>query len=227
MKIFLLLLLCINLSFSNELASIDVVKGKVKVLKNNAIRTSKVKVAQKLYKNDLLITFKNSMATIRLTDNSLITLDENTKLRIEDIQKIKQEKGQAFFNIETQGSKSLKISTSFATIGVKGTKFIINNTTTQSVALKSGLVSVEAVKGEFELHKKKGKKLSDYAVYKMAHQYEYKQYKTKLEEEFIEFRKQFDLKPNNFVIFKGNVVKENTLNKNLKKEFTRFENFQK
>jgi hypothetical protein len=227
MKNILLLLLFLNLSFATQLATIDNITGKVKVLKSDAIRATNAKVSQELYKNDLLITYKNSMSTIKLKDGSLVTLDEKTKLRVEDLQKLKQEEGQVFFNIETQGSKSLQVSTNFATIGVKGTKFIINSDTNKSVALKSGLVSVEALEGEFELHRKKERKMTDFEVYQMAHDYEYQQYKTKLEEEFIEFKKQFDLQPNKFVSFDGNVVKENTINTNIEKEFTRFENFQK
>lgn len=227
MKIFFSLFILVYFSFANEIATIDTINGKVKVLKSNDIRASKAKLQQKLYKDDLLITYKNSMSTIKLKDGSLITLDEKTKLRIEDIQKLKQEEGQVFFNIETQGSKSLQVSTSFATIGVKGTKFIINSDKNKNVSLKSGLVSVEAVEGEFEIHRKKERKLSEYEVYKMAHEYEYEKYKTKLEEEFVEFKKQFDLLPNKCLSFDGNIVKETDIDKDIAKEFNRFENFQK
>jgi hypothetical protein len=229
MRIFTLLLFTFSFLFasSNEMAFIAKIDGKVKVLKSDGFRASKAKEQQKLYKGDLIITYKNSTATIQLTDNSLVTLDQKTKLKVEDLKNFKQEEGTVFYNIETQGSKSLEVATSFATIGVKGTKFIVKSEEDKNVALKSGLVSIESLDGEFEIHKKKQRKLTEYEVYMMAHKYEFDKYKKKIEEEFIEYKKQFDLQPNKYVSFDGNVVKEDTLTKDIENDFKRFENLQK
>lgn len=228
MKLVMICLILLNIAVANELATIDKIEGKVKILHANDIRAQKAKLHEKLYKDDLLITYKNGMATLKLDDNSLITLSQKTKLRIKDLKKLEQEEGKVFFNIETQGTNSLEVATNFATIGVKGTKFIINSTDKlKDVSLKSGLVGVSALEGEFEIHTKKKKKLSEFEQYKLANENAFNDYKKKIEEEFIEYKKQFDLHPNNTITFNNNVVNQDSINKDTKKEFLKFEAFQR
>jgi len=232
MKILFILFMLINIiqavPTQNHIATIEKISGKVKVLKSDELRALKASLHQKLYKGDLLITYRKSMTTIKLDDNSFVTLGHKTKLRIQDLKKLKQESGIVFFNIETQGKNKIEIATNFATIGVKGTKFIISDTNKKkSVSLKSGLIGVSALEGEFEIHKTKVKKLSEYEKYKLAQNYAFEQYKEKIHNEFIEYKKEFDLHENRMISFNKNVVNEKNLDKNSKKEFKKFELFQK
>lgn len=211
-----------------QLATIEKIVGKVKVLKANELRATNAKPNQILYKDDLIITYKDAMTTIKLDDNSLVTLAEKTKLRVLNSKELKQEEGKIFYNIETQGKNTMTVATNFATIGVKGTSFIINDAQEQKdVSLKTGLVGVSALEGEFEIHKKKENKLSKYENYKLAEDNDFDNYKTKIEEEFIEYKKEFDLHPDYTISFSGNVVKENKTQEDVSTEFEEFENFQK
>lgn len=211
-----------------QLATIEKIVGKVKVLKANELRATNAKLNQILYKDDLIITYKDAMTTIKLDDDSLITLAEKTKLRVLNSKELKQEEGKVFYNVETQGSNKLSVVTNFATIGVKGTSFIINDIENQKdVSLKTGLIAVSALEGEFEIHKNKKLLLSEYEKYKTAQNDSFDQYKTKIEEDFIEYRKEFDLKPNYTISFNGNIVNENKTQDDVIVEFKEFENFQK
>jgi len=232
MKALFILFMFINIiqavPTQTHIATIEKISGKVKVLKYDELRALKASLNQKLYKGDLLITYRKSMTTIKLDDESFITLGHKTKLRIQDLKKLKQESGIVFFNIETQGKNKIEIATNFATIGVKGTKFIISDTSKKkSISLKSGLIGVSALEGEFEIHKTKVKNLSEYEKYKLAQNYEFEQYKEKIHNEFIEYKKEFDLHENRMISFNKNIVNEKTLDKNSKKEFKKFELFQK
>ena len=228
MKILFSVLFFMSFIYATPIATIEKIVGKVKVLKSDQIRASKAKLHQKLYKDDLLITYKNAMTTIKLDDKSLITLDQKTKLRVQDVKKLKHESGKVFFNIETQGKNKIEIATNFATIGVKGTMFIISdNQELQSVSLKSGLISVSALEGKFEIHKTKAKKLSEYEKYRLAQSYDFEQYKEKIQNEFIEYKKEFDLYENTMISFNKNIVNEKMLDEKSKKEFKQFELFQK
>ncbi len=226
MKYFILLFTIVISMLAQPLATVIKIDGKVKVLKEGSIKKTKVKMLQKLNSDDLIITYKNSMATIKLNDGSIIILDANSKLKINSEDMIKHNGGKIFFNIKKRTTNSLKVATNFATIGVKGTKFIINNSIDlQDVSLKSGLVNIESNNGEFELHKRKHKKLSLFEQYKLAQQNNFNTYKTKLEEEFVEYKKQFDLLPNRTISFNGNKVYEDITSKDKQNEFLQFESF--
>ncbi|MGB5866947.1 MAG: FecR family protein [Arcobacteraceae bacterium] len=228
MRILFLIFIFLNIIHASQIATIEKIVGKVKVLKANELRATKATLNQKLFEDDLLITYSNSMTTIKLDDKSFITLDQKTKLRIVDMKKLKQEEGQVFYNIETQGKNRVEVATNFATIGVKGTKFLINDTIDKKdVSLKTGLIGVSSLSGEFEIHKKKKKTLSEYEQYKLAHEYDFEKYKIKINEEFIEYKKEFELKPHYTISFNKNVVNENKTEQHIKKEFKRFETFQK
>lgn len=228
MRILFLSFILLSIINGAEIATIEKIVGKVKVLKANELRAKNAKLNQILFKDDLLITYKDAMTTIKLDDNSLITLAEKTKLRVLHSKELKQEEGKIFYNIETQGKNTMAVVTNFATIGVKGTTFIINDMQEQKdVSLKTGLVGVSALEGEFEIHKKKEVQLSEYEKYKLAQENDFDNYKTKIEEEFIEYKKEFDLHPNYTISFNGNVVKENKTKNDINTEFEEFENFQK
>lgn len=226
MKILVICLILLGILYSDTIATIENISGKVKVLKNDTIRATKANLQQSLEINDMLITSKNSLATIKLTDGSLITLDAETKLLLDDINKLTQKDGQIFYNIKTQKGKPLKVATNFATIGVKGTKFIINNTKEKNIALKSGLISVSSNDANFEIHRAKHNSL-DYATFQQNYNIQFKQYKQKDQEEFIEFKKQFDLLPNRYITFENKIVREKAIDKTIGKKFEYFENFQK
>ena len=90
--------------------------------------------------------------------------------------------------------------------------------------IHAGILMVQT---EDALYKTKGKELSEYEKYKLAQNYEFEQYKEKIQNEFIEYKKEFDLHENTMISFNKNIVNEKTLDKNSKKEFRKFELFQK
>jgi hypothetical protein len=226
MKLFWVILLSISFLQGSYLATIEKSEGRVNVLVKNAIKGKKAKVGQKLYKDDLVVTFSDSKVKIKLKDDSIVTLDANSKLKIEDIHKLSHQEGKIFFSIKTQTANKLEIGTNFATIGVKGTKFIITDKKeNQTLSLKNGLVGVKALEGEFKIHRQQTRELSEYEKYVLAHKHDYETYEKKIIEEFIEFKKEFDLKPKRMVSFNKNVVKEKDLTQEVEKEFDKFEKF--
>ena len=207
-------------------ATIEKLQGDVRILKADSIQRQSAAAGDKLYRDDLVITYKDAMATLDLQNGSFVTLDSRTRLKITDAQTIAQESGTAFFDVKKQDADTIEVATNFATIGVKGTQFIISDTnSSKDVSLKEGLVDIQALEGEFELHRKVERELTPYEKYKLELQSEYNQYKAKLMEEFVEYKKQFVLQPNKKVSFDGNVVHENSVDEEDLNEFSRFENF--
>ena len=132
MKILIFSLFCAIFSYAQTIATIVKIDGKVKVLKKDTIKKTKAKLKQSLSKEDMIITYRKSYATIKLNDGSLITLSPKSKLKIDDEMKFTQKEGKLFFNIKKREKNKLLISTNFATIGVKGTKFIVTSESNSS-----------------------------------------------------------------------------------------------
>lgn len=222
MKLFILSLLLISLSFGNDvIGTITKIQGKVKVLKDGEIRKITATENQELFKNDLIITYTKAMANVKLKDGSKITLNQKSKLSLISNNNIKQESGKVYYNIQKRGINGLKVTTNFSIIGVKGTQFIITDEEgNKSLSLKEGLVGVSSLTKEFELHKK--------SIYDEmeAFKKEFQSYKKEENKEFLEYTKSFDLQENQTISFDKNVVIQNIMGDKSKNEFLNFENFQ-
>ncbi len=225
MRFLLLIILLFGVSYaSGPLAKIAKIEGSVKVLKSGEIKKTDASVNQEIFEGDMVITASGAMASIIFIDKSKIVLDEKTKLKVEGFDKLAQEGGKVYYSIKKRGAKGLKVATNFAVIGVKGTKFMItDDDKNRQVSLKEGLVGVQSLKAEFELHRKK--EMDEYEAYKREMMGEYEEYKKELEKEFVEFVKEFDLQPNKTVSFDGNKVSEEASLEEIAKEFSRFESF--
>ena len=225
MRFLLLIILLFGFSYaSGPLAKIAKIQGSVKVLKAGEIKKSDAVLNQDIFEGDMVITASASMASIIFVDKSKIVLDENAKLKVEGFDKLAQDGGKVYYSIKKRGAQGLKVATNFAVIGVKGTKFLItDDEKNRQVSLKEGLVGVQSLKEEFELHRKK--EMDEYEAYKREMAGEFDEYKKELEKGFTEFVKEFDLKPNQTISFDGNKVDEEKSLEEVAKEFSRFENF--
>ena len=200
MKKIIFMLIALNL-FANEIATLIYKKGIVKVQHKKSIIKKSLKVGDKIENGDKVSTY-NSIATIKLIDNSIIKLDKYSTIKFSN--KIKQESGRIYYHITKRKNNILEVATTFTTIGVKGTTFIVDTNKTNSVSLKKGLISLTATKGKYEIHIKKP--ISEFEAYKNKMDKDFKNYKKQLYKEFIEYKKSFDLKENHSVIFDGNKV---------------------
>lgn len=115
----------------------------IKNLENKVIvqrESEQYQVSQgfKLFETDILLTEKGASAGIIFNDNTLVTLGENTKLVIEEyIFKPKKKEygfkmylksGSAIYSSGKMGKlspESIKFKTPKATVGVRGTKFLV------------------------------------------------------------------------------------------------------
>jgi hypothetical protein len=225
MRFFLLIILLFGFSHAaGALATITKVEGSVKLLKTGEIKKSDAAAGQEIFEGDMVITESASMASILFIDQSKVVLDEKAKLKLEGFDKLAQEGGKVYYSIKKRGAQGLKVATNFAVIGVKGTKFLVSDDeNNRQVSLKEGLVGVQSLKEEFELHRKK--EMDEYEAYKRQMAGEFDEYKKELEEGFVEFVKEFDLQPNKTISFDGNKVNEEASLETIAKEFSRFESF--
>jgi len=81
---------------AQPIAVVEKIQGDVRILKKGSIKRQSAQKDSELFKGDMVITYKDSMATLHLESGSYVKLDERTRLRITDAQTIAQESGLAF-----------------------------------------------------------------------------------------------------------------------------------
>jgi hypothetical protein len=178
---------------NNALVRIAKIEGKVKVLTASSIKKHTAVVGELLFQGDKLITYADSKAVVLTGDNSKLALNENSELTFKDIQTLEQVSGEVYYNIQKRAhSKGLKVETPFSIIGIKGTEFIVvANETDGEIALNEGLIGVESLQADFELHKQKI--MQEYEAFKNRQMEEFEAYKAQGQDDVVTYVKAFDL----------------------------------
>lgn len=203
---------------------ISKIEGNVFILKKNSFMKKFAEEKMEVFSGDLIMTDNDSIALIKINEDSSVVVDSNSKFKVKDSNFYEQEEGKAYYSVVRQEQKGIKVKTPFAVIGVKGTEFIVNSKSdNQSVALKTGLLNIESLKDEFELRRKEEK--SAFQAFQEKIMGAFRDYKEKQAREFIEYVTQFELKPDKMVSFSDNIVNEDELSKELDKEFEKFRTF--
>ncbi|MDH5423424.1 MAG: FecR family protein [Gammaproteobacteria bacterium] len=207
-------------------------QGDVKVLMANGESMLPEKLNNLVKESETIITSASSKAVIQFSDGSMAVLNESSSLLVEKTEWLSQLGGRIYFAFKKVfGKKPRKIKTSFVTLGIRGTSFIVDsNTGAESVALQEGSLSVESPGDDFELVKETPE--DEFAAFKQQQQQqaekveqEFSDYKNKINEEFVEYVKEFTLQPDKMVSFNGQRVNETAITDELRQEFDTLEGF--
>lgn len=185
----LLWLVCLS-SYADTIGYIKQASGKVQLyrvaeFKPDIIKAKQLPVA--LFAGDKVRTKGDSNAVIHLQDGSTVMLTPRSFIIFNQQQDHYIENGKVLYDVRKQGGASgLIVATKSATIGVKGTQFMVKSTADQqSIYLKRGLISVDA-KGE-SFKRSLASELEQFERYSQGITNEFEQYKQKLEKEYIEY----------------------------------------
>ncbi len=205
--------------------------GDVEVVNAKGERRFVKKVDEPLNEMDTIVTKKGGRIVVRFDDGALSSLDEKSRLRVEKTNWFSYLGGKVYFTFKKVFGESRRVKTRAATIGVRGTTFIISENSEQngeSVALKEGLLQIESTGPAFEIHKKKI--MDEFAQFKQQHQQaqqkmqdEFEQYKKQTQQEFVEYRRNFTLQPNRVINLTGYRVDEIAMTEVNKADFESFE----
>ncbi|MDH5518434.1 MAG: FecR family protein [Gammaproteobacteria bacterium] len=207
-------------------------EGNVEVLTEAGERVTPEKHNNLVSASETIITKLASKAVIEFSDGSIAVLNESSSLLVEKTEWLSQLGGKIYFAFKKVfGKKPRKIKTSFVTLGIRGTSFIIDSDAgKEAVALQEGLLNVESPGEDFELHKPKP--ADDFASFMQQQQEqankvkdEFADYKKQIKEEFVEYVKEFTLEPNKMISFNGNRVDETEISDNLRGDFGSLEEF--
>lgn len=138
-RLLLLLLTALLLAaptWADDIAIIKTVKGDVKIKRSDEIISAEQ--SDNLEPGDILITGKNSHIGVIFHDGSVLSLKENSFLRISEFEfkpiedkfkfKLKLKKGAALFEsgkIGTLSPEDFSFEVPEGTIGIRGTRFLV------------------------------------------------------------------------------------------------------
>lgn len=184
-----------------------------------------------LNENDTIVTKEGARIVVQFDDGALSVLDEKSRLRVEKTNWFSYLGGKVYFTFKKVFGESRRVKTRAATIGVRGTTFIISENDEkngESVALKDGLLQVESTGPAFEIHKQK--EMSEFEQFKLeqqrakqATQDEFEEYKKQAMKEFVEYRRMFTMQPNRVINLSGYRVDETAMTEADTADFESFE----
>lgn len=225
-----------TLQAENFRARIVKVQGQVYVVNSEGEKREPEKKQFLVNSNETVVTSKNSKAVIQFEDGAMSVLDQKSSLRVEQSGWLSQLGGKIYyvFRKVVGKEKPKKVRTKFATIGIRGTTFIVDaEDASQQVALQEGKLNLESPGDDYEIHKP-APTADDFAAFKQqaaqrkqALDEEFSDYKKNIGKEFVEYKKSFDLDANKVVSFNGNRVDENTLDGDWTTSFDDFADFSK
>lgn len=208
------------------------VEGDVSVITAAGETVKPEKLNNLIKASETIVTNASSKAVIQFSDGSMAVLDESSRLLVEKTEWLSQLGGKIYFAFKKVfGKKPRQIKTSFVTLGIRGTSFIVDvDEGDEAVALQEGSLNVESPGDDFELHKEKP--VDDFAAFKQQQQAaankirdEFAEYKKNIQQEFVEYVKEFTLQPDKMISFNGNRVDEAAISEAMRNDFSSLEEF--
>ncbi len=207
------------------------VNGDVEIVNAKGEKRLIKKADEPLNEMDTIVTKKGASSVVQFNDGVLSVLDEKSRLRVEKTSWFSYFGGKVYFTFNTIFGEPRYVKTRAATIGVRGTSFIISENEKQNgetVALKEGLLQIESTGPAFEIHKKEI--IDEFTQFKQqrkqekqAVQNEYEQYKQQTRQEFVEYSRQFTLRPDRMINLSGYRLDETAMSKVNRADFELFE----
>ena len=184
-----------NASSASEKKSVAVIlkiDGSAKVLSKKSIKKHQAKPGEALFEGDTLITSADTTAVVELADHSSLVLNAGSELSFIDTNTLKQSAGEIYYKIKTrQSSQGLRVETPFSIMGIKGTEFIVDSQGSGKIALNEGLVGIESLSADFELHRQQV--MAEYEKFIDKQNSAFEAYKAEAEGEIVTYVKAFDL----------------------------------
>ena len=210
-----------------SVAIVTKIEGKAKILSKDSIKKHNAKLGEALFEGDTLITYTQAKVLVELDDSSKLILNESSELAFVNDAHFKHISGEIYYKIKTRkASQGLRVDTPFSIMGIKGTEFIVDANGKGQIALNEGLVGIESLHENFELHKKRV--MEEYEKFKNEQNKAFEAYKAESQGQIIEYVKSFDLQSGKVLNFAqasecteacGSKVNEVDMSKELTKRF--------
>lgn len=230
-------LLLTNISLADE--RVEVVATEGRVMEVDPLGKTRIPVQPHsiLSTGNVLSTGPNARAVVRVGSDGFIVIGKNSQIEINKAKKnvgfFRQISGIVYYAINSiKGNKHrIEVKTSSATIGIRGTRFIVTDLDgLNEIGMRKGLVSVTSPEGEFEIHKEKEQDefeafKQEAAVSIAKEKREFEAYNANNKKEFIEYKREFGLAANHMASFDGKRVIERPLSGETKNNMESLESY--
>lgn len=186
---------------------IEIVKsdGHLTVSDLSGNNTKSAKIKDTLPATNILSTGADGRAVVRVGTTGYIVLEKNSKVEINTSNDhagfFRQITGMIYYAINSikKDDHTLEVRVKTATMGIRGTRFIVNNLPdSDEVGMRKGTLSVSSPNEDFEIHKKLEldefealKRESQAAIENEKDQFE--KFKENTRNEFVEYKHEFEL----------------------------------
>jgi len=171
-----------------------------KVLKSKNM--NQYRQGQELVIGSEITTGENQKLAIRTIDGDVIVLDSKTRITLSKPSLIEQLFGTVYFLFKPRPENPVQVKTLTATIGIRGTNFLLatdNEKLADLISLEKGLLNVESPDDQpFKIHNQNP--LSEFEQYKLEAQQstekineEFEEYKKQVNQEFVEYKLSVEL----------------------------------
>lgn len=217
-------LLAANACFADG-DTVEIVKAEGSVVTSEAAGKPEKAVATKsvLPAKNVLATGPDGRAVVRVGQTGYIVLEKNSKIEIDKSRGgagfLRQLTGMIYYAINSikGDQQKLQVRTATATIGIRGTRFMIAEMDDRKeIGMRKGEVSVTSPEGEFEIHRKA--EMDEFEAYKQEaaeaiakQKRDFEEYKAKTQREFVEYKREFSLGANRMASFDGKHVEDRPL----------------
>jgi hypothetical protein len=205
-------------------------EGDVRIIRADGSELKAGKNVIKINRQDTIVSGQNGKAVVRYNDGAMTVLVNESRLQVGEPGFFSHLSGKIYYHFrKVIGDKPREVKTSYATLGVRGTTFIVDDRKdTRTVSLKEGRLNVESPGPTFEIHR--GAHHDEYNKFKedieqgvQGMKEEYKAHLQQINQEFIEFKKDFTLLARRTIRVKGNRVDETGFSPDTEAEFDRYE----
>ena len=237
LMIFFLSIIAAHVCMAEEAIEIVKVEGNLTASDAAGANQKTVKTKDKLPPSNILATGADGRAVVRVGNTGYIVLEKNSKVEINTTTEragfFRHITGMIYYGVNSiKGKdKSLEVRTKTATMGIRGTRFLVTDIQDRNeVGMRKGVLSVLSLGEEFEIHKKAEqeefeamKRAGEAAIADEKSQFE--KYKDNAEHEVIEYKREFTLAKDRMVSFDGQRVDDRPLSGESKKDMETLENY--
>jgi ferric-dicitrate binding protein FerR (iron transport regulator) len=182
-------------------------------------------------------TGANGRAVVRVGDYGFVVVERNSTLEVDRsggaANMFRQISGMIYYAVNKvqRSMRKVKIKTTTAVIGVRGTRFVVvDEDARKEIGMRKGLISVTSPQDEYEIHRRQVE--DEFAAFKKEasdaiaqEKKAYEAYRAGTAKEFVEYKREFTLGKDRMVSFDGNKVTEGALNAQTTQDMESLETF--
>ncbi len=173
-------------------------------------------------------TGENQKIAVKTKEGDVLVAGKNAKIKLVKPGFFSHLFGKIFYFISPRKLNSVSVTTATATIGIRGTKFIIdsdeNDSSKENVLLSEGKLSLDSNDDEFfQLYEQR--EMDEYEKFKQQQRAEFDEFKQQLEEEFVAYKASINLDAGFALKFDGKKATRAALDPEMNLQFEEFEQF--